>query len=225
MRDERREIVLVADSHGATVGLVTLEDLLEELVGEIEDEPLPAANGIVRGAAPPVLEICTRTPILQIRNGCHPPCDSAIQTAGAGVKQEHIVTFRRTRLRRTAITFIVLVLTGVLVAPIAATTVVVDRSSTVDRATVDPAPDSVLSVGSQIRFGGVPAHHLRVTPTGSSSGFHTGILHPGHDGLRATLVPDRPLSPGETLDVKARSTEPSLPESNFNPTVGTRTPR
>jgi CBS domain containing-hemolysin-like protein len=45
MRDERREMVLVAGEHGATVGLVTLEDLLEELVGEIEEEPLPAANG------------------------------------------------------------------------------------------------------------------------------------------------------------------------------------
>ena len=52
MRDERREMVLVADSHGATVGLVTLEDLLEQLVGEIEDEPLPRANGISRAAAP-----------------------------------------------------------------------------------------------------------------------------------------------------------------------------
>jgi CBS domain containing-hemolysin-like protein len=38
MRDERRHMVLVADELGTTVGLVTLEDLLEELVGEIEDE-------------------------------------------------------------------------------------------------------------------------------------------------------------------------------------------
>jgi len=44
MRAERREMVLVAGEHGATAGLVTLEDLLELLVGEIEDEPLPAPN-------------------------------------------------------------------------------------------------------------------------------------------------------------------------------------
>lgn len=38
MRQQRRHMVLVADEHGTTVGLVTLEDLLEELVGEIADE-------------------------------------------------------------------------------------------------------------------------------------------------------------------------------------------
>lgn len=52
IREERREMVLAADDHGATVGLVTLEDLLEELDGEIKDKPGPAANGKVRGAVP-----------------------------------------------------------------------------------------------------------------------------------------------------------------------------
>jgi hypothetical protein len=139
--------------------------------------------------------------------------------------QEHIVTFRRRRLHRIAISFIAVMLIGVLVAPIAATAMVVMRSSTVARAiTVDPAPGGELSAGSQIRFGGAPAHRLRITATGSSSGFHTGSLHADHDGLRATFVPDRPFSPGERLDITARSAEPGVSERNFSVTVGTRTP-
>lgn len=34
----RRHMAIVIDEHGGTLGLVTLEDLLEELVGDIEDE-------------------------------------------------------------------------------------------------------------------------------------------------------------------------------------------
>jgi putative hemolysin len=54
MLRERRHMAIVRDEAGATIGLATMEDLLEELVGDIRDEHDEPATGVTPVSSPTV---------------------------------------------------------------------------------------------------------------------------------------------------------------------------
>jgi CBS domain containing-hemolysin-like protein len=55
LRQKGLQLAIVIDEYGGTAGLTTLEDLIEELVGELVDEHDRARAGITRGANSSVL--------------------------------------------------------------------------------------------------------------------------------------------------------------------------
>ena len=74
LRREQRTFAVVIDEYGGTAGIVTLEDVLEELVGEIEDE-FDRQSTVVRriGAGRYLLHASLRTDRLADLLGCELP--------------------------------------------------------------------------------------------------------------------------------------------------------
>ncbi|MDF7799204.1 hemolysin family protein [Pontiellaceae bacterium B1224] len=65
MKNSRAQMVLVVDEYGGTEGLVTMEDVIEELVGEIEDEYDLKENELHRRPDGSVM-VQARTPIYEL---------------------------------------------------------------------------------------------------------------------------------------------------------------
>jgi CBS domain containing-hemolysin-like protein len=85
LRRRRTQLAIVLDEYGGVSGLVTLEDLLEQLVGQIDDEhDLPTTGDPVQSLGGTRYEVDAALPLdrLNERLGLRLPTDEDYQTVG-----------------------------------------------------------------------------------------------------------------------------------------------
>lgn len=88
LRKQGFQIAVVADEYGGTAGIVTLEDLVEELVGELEDEHDRAKAGVVRSGGSVVFDASWRPDELFDRVGIVVPDEGDYETVAGFVSDE-----------------------------------------------------------------------------------------------------------------------------------------
>jgi CBS domain containing-hemolysin-like protein len=88
LRTQGFQVAIVNDEHGGTAGLVTLEDLVEEIVGELEDEHDRARTGVVRTGRSITFDASLRPDELLEKAGVTVPEDGEYDTVAGFVTDE-----------------------------------------------------------------------------------------------------------------------------------------
>ncbi|MHA7220515.1 transporter associated domain-containing protein, partial [Arthrobacter sp. MDT1-48-3] len=73
LRGQGLQVAIVTDEHGGTAGIVTLEDLIEEIVGELEDEHDRTRVGVIRTGKSITFDASLRPDELKERTGIEVP--------------------------------------------------------------------------------------------------------------------------------------------------------
>ena len=89
LRRQGLQVAIVSDEHGGTAGIVTLEDLVEEIVGELEDEHDRARAGVVRTGHSITFDASLRPDELLDRTGITVPDGEEYDTL-AGFVTNHL---------------------------------------------------------------------------------------------------------------------------------------
>jgi len=88
LRKQGLQVAIVSDEHGGTAGIVTLEDLVEEIVGELEDEHDRARVGVVRTGRSITFDASLRPDELLDRTGIAVPDGEEYDTVAGFVTDQ-----------------------------------------------------------------------------------------------------------------------------------------
>ena len=77
LQQRHLNMAIVVDEHGGVAGLITIEDLLEQLVGDLPDETQPEANAAVARLADGALVVQGNAPLWDLREHYELPVEEA----------------------------------------------------------------------------------------------------------------------------------------------------
>ncbi|MCR5655197.1 MAG: hemolysin family protein [Lachnospiraceae bacterium] len=90
MRESANNVAVVLDEYGSAVGMITLEDLLEEIVGEIRDEYDSEENELLREVKDGTYDIAGSMKLDDINDALHIQLESEDYDSIGGLLMEHL---------------------------------------------------------------------------------------------------------------------------------------